>query len=404
MTQADTAEQDRRTSADPMRVLMIAARCAPFVGGIETHINEVAPRLAAKGHAVTTLSTDASWKLPEAEQRAGVNHIRVRAWPRNRDFHWAPGILSQVARGEWDVIHVQGYHTFSAPLGMYAAIANKIPFVITYHSGGHSSPLRNSIRRLQHGLLRPFIARAAKNIGVSEYESEFFAERLKLPTTSFVVAPNGAKVGEIDPAAPPRDAQSVNILSVGRLEKYKGHHRVLRAFAEYVKLVPHARLRILGEGPYKEALIQLRARLGLQDQVEIGGVPAADRKAMTHLLTNAALVVLMSDYEAHPVAVMEALSLNVRVLTSDTSGFRELARDGLVRAVPLDVSPHDLAAAMAEEVIAGPPAKRVQLPDWDDCADRLESIYRDVVANRRRERAVFRGDPRRSSAPLENVS
>ena len=35
-----------------MRILMVAARCHPFVGGIETHIQEVGPRLVARGHSV----------------------------------------------------------------------------------------------------------------------------------------------------------------------------------------------------------------------------------------------------------------------------------------------------------------------------------------------------------------
>ena len=264
---------------------------------------------------------------------------------------------------------------------MWAAIASRTPFVMTYHSGGHSSRLRNAVRRLQHATLRPLVARAAKNIGVSEFEAEFFSERMKLPPTSFVVAPNGAHVAEVAPGSPACDGSMLNILSVGRLEKYKGHHRVLRAFADLAKHLPHARLRLLGEGPYKSELVRLSESLGVQDKVEIGGVPATDRQAMSRLLSGAALVVLMSEYEAHPVAVMEALSMNVRVLTSDTSGFRELARDGLVRAVPLDLSARELAAAMAEEAQAGPTGRSVRLPDWDDCADRLEMIYRDVVAS-----------------------
>ena len=380
----------------PQNILMIAARCAPFVGGIETHINEVAPRLVAKGHRVTVVSTDASWELPPAHTSAGVDHIRVRAWPRGGDFHWAPGILREVRQGAWDVVHIQGYHTFSAPLGMMAAIASRTPFVVTYHSGGHSSRLRNAVRRIQHAGLRPFVARAAKHIGVSEFEAEFFARRMRLPPTSFVVAPNGARLPESKIVSVARPS-TLNILSVGRLEKYKGHHRVLRAFAQLVLQRPDARLRLLGEGPYKEELVGLAHRLGLQDKVEIGGVPATDRQAMTRLLSEASLVVLMSDYEAHPVAVMEALSMNVRVLTSDTSGFRELARDGLVRAVPLDSNPRELATAMSQEAQAGPATRRISLPDWDDCADRLEAIYRDVVASSGRK-----ADP--SALPLHALS
>jgi glycosyltransferase involved in cell wall biosynthesis len=357
---------------------MIAARAFPFVGGIETHIHEVATRLAARGHAVEVLTTDVTRSLPPTETDQGAKIARVRAWPRGRDYHWAPGILSHVARGDWDVIHIQGYHTFSAPLGMIAALRKRTPFVLTFHSGGHSSGLRNSIRRLQHALLAPLAARAARLIGVSEFEADFFSERLGLPRAAFSVVPNGARLPGAG-SRPVADSERPLILSVGRLERYKGHHRVIEAFRDLLVAIPGARLRVLGEGPYKEELLRLSARLGLRDRVEIGGIPASEREALADLMRGAALVVLMSEYEAHPVAVMEALSLQVPVLTSDTSGFRELARSGMVRAVPIDSGSADIAAAMEREIRSPRPPRPVELPDWDACADRLEAIYEEVA-------------------------
>jgi len=58
---------------------------------------------------------------------------------------------------------------------------------------------------------------------------------------------------------------------------------------------------------------------------------------MASVLSTADLVVLLSEYEAHPVAVMEALALGRRVLTSDTSGFAELAQKGLTQTVSFKV-------------------------------------------------------------------
>ena len=46
----------------------------------------------------------------------------------------------------------------------------------------------------------------------------------------------------------------------------------------------------------------------------------------------------MSDYEANPVAVMEALALGRKVVVADTSGLSELASEGLATAVPPNAS------------------------------------------------------------------
>ena len=370
-----TTELGDGAGAARLKILMIAARAFPFVGGIETHVHEVSKRLAAMGHSVELLTTDATWSLAQQETVGGVNIVRVRAWPRGRDLHWAPGLLSHVANGDWDVIHVQGYHTFSAPLGMIAALRAKTPFVVTFHSGGHSSNLRNAVRRLQHLLLAPMMLRATQLIGVSEFEADFFSQRLGLERGAFTVVPNGARLPAAAPQAATVDRLPL-ILSVGRLERYKGHHRIIEAFALLLKQRPDARLRILGEGPYESALRRLIVSLGLQGKAEIGGIPAAEREAMAAIMRSASLVTLMSDYEAHPVAVMEALSLGLPVLTSDSSGFRELARANLVRAVPLTADAEVLATAIREEMEKPRAPREVTLPDWDDCARRLISIYR----------------------------
>ena len=90
-------------------------------------------------------------------------------------------------------------------------------------------------------------------------------------------------------------------------------------------------------------------------------------------------MVLLSEYEAHPVAVMEALSLGRKVLTSDTSGFIELAQRGLIKTVQLASTPIEIAAAMADALDAPDPCSNFTLPSWADCADGLDEAYQRVM-------------------------
>jgi glycosyltransferase involved in cell wall biosynthesis len=99
---------------------------------------------------------------------------------------------------------------------------------------------------------------------------------------------------------------------------------------------------------------------------------------LSDLLSRAALVVLLSEYEAHPVSVMEALSLRRPVLVSDTSGLRELAQKGLCRAIPLRAGPSETVIAIVEALVAGHAPPDIELPDWDDCAQRLVEVYQAV--------------------------
>lgn len=366
-----------------MRILMVAARCYPLIGGIETHIQEVGPRLVARSHAVDVLTTDPSGELPVEEDVRGMRVRRVRAWPRELDLYVAPGIYTAIRRGVWDLIHFQGYNSFVAPIGLLAAVRGDLPFILTFHSGGHSSRLRNAVRGTQHALLRPLVARAARLIGVSEFEADFFSVRMGVPRERFVVIPNGAAMPVASPGV---QVDPHLIVSGGRLERYKGHHRAIAALPELIRRVPDVRLHIVGTGPYEGELRRLVATLGLEKRVTIAGIPGSERQKMADLLASAALFVLFSEYEAHPVAVMEALSLRRPVLVSDTSGLRELAANGLCRAIPCNADPGELAAAMAEELEAHREVPDLALPDWDACAQALSDVYCDVLSSRSRVR------------------
>ncbi len=356
----------------PPRVLMVSARYYPEIGGIETHIHEVAWRLARRGAEVTVLTTNRGQRLPAREVTAGVVVERVPAWPEARDYYFAPDMFGRIRSGSWNVVHVQGCHTLVAPMAMAAAITGRVPFLITFHSGGHSSRLRQAIRKAQWQLLGPLVRRAACCVAVSEFEREYFRDAMHLSEDKLAVVANGAEM-VADTAAETREP--CLIVSIGRLERYKGHHRVIAAFPEVLRHRPEARLRILGGGPYAVELSRLVDRLGLKGHVRIEGIPSSRRGELGGLLKSAALVVLLSEYEAHPVAVMEALALGRRVIATNGTGFSELVDRGLIRGVPMDAGSPEVAGAILDELSSESSPSKVVLPGWDQCADELLRLY-----------------------------
>src|SRR5579872_4745116 len=126
-------------------ILMVTPRYFPYMGGIETHVHEVGRMLARGGANVTLLTTmppSPLTPLPREEMVEDMRVIRVQAWPSTRDYYIAPEIYSIVKNGNWDLIHCQGCHTFVPLFAMQAAKEAKIPYVVTFHTGGHSSSFR----------------------------------------------------------------------------------------------------------------------------------------------------------------------------------------------------------------------------------------------------------------------
>src|SRR5499427_3454926 len=359
--------------ARPLRVLMVCPRYLPEVGGTEMHVYEVARRLAARGgFEITVLATDRSRRLPRQEVVGDISVLRVPSWPRRRDYYLAPGIDAVVRQRRWDLVHCQGIHTPVPLLAMMSARRAGLPYLVTFHTGGHSSRLRNAIRATQWRLAGPLLRNAVSLIAVSRFEADVLARHARLGDKRVVVIPNG---GALPPPRPGTAAVPGRIVSSGRLERYKGHHRVIEALPHVIRKIPEAHLLILGSGPYESNLYKLARHLGVSDRVSIKHVASAYRQNMATALAEASVVAALSDYEAHPVAVMEALCVARPVVGYDIAGIGELFAAGWIRGVPYGAP----AAAVAQELVKAmsspSPVDHGQLPTWESCADQLAHVY-----------------------------
>jgi glycosyltransferase involved in cell wall biosynthesis len=355
---------------------MVTPAYPPSIGGVEVCAREVATRLSADGLRVRVLTVDTGHDLPPREFRDGIGIRRVRGYPRGWDGRLAPGVAVAVARTRADLVHVQSYQTLVAPLALAAAARRRIPYVLTFHGGGHSSDRRQAFRGRQLQILAPLRARADTLVATADWEIDHYSAALGLPRGRFVRIPNGSDL----PPAGERAATggAPLIVSLGRAERYKGHHRVLAAMPHVLTELPEAQLWIAGDGPYAGALRRQAEELGIADRVEVGAIH--DRSAYAHRLAGAAAAALLSDFETHPIAALEAISLGVPMLVADNSGMAELARDGHARAVTLQDGSRRHAAELIRLIRGPPPAgPSPQLGSWAESAAAYGELYEAVL-------------------------
>jgi glycogen synthase len=368
--------------ARPLRILFVTPRYYPELPGVATCVHEVARRLVRLGADVLVLATDPTGRLSPSDEIDEVRIRRVPAWPRHTDLCIAPAIRDVIRRGAWDIVHIQSYQTFVAPIAMWAAWHAGIPYVVTFHGGGHSSRLRNAIRPLQARILAPLLLRADRLIVTARFEIPLFSHLLGLPPDRFSYSPSGSDV----PAMAQVRATVVDpslVVSVGRLERYKGHHRVMEALPRMLKHRPDLRLHVLGYGPYEPNLRDLAKRLGIADRVEIRGVPPTQLQRFGECLARGAVVVSLSEYETHPVSVLNAIVLGRPVIVSDSSGLAEVAHAAGVPTIPLESGDRDVADAILAVLQHPPPPVAVTFPTWDDCAADLHEMYVTVRQSRK---------------------
>jgi glycosyltransferase involved in cell wall biosynthesis len=355
---------------------MVAPQYHPEQGGVETHVREVAGRLVASGQRVTIATTGVEKGYAHRETIDGVEVVRVHAWPKGSDAKWAPALWNLIRRGPWDVVHVQSYQTLVPPVAMLAARSASLPYVVTFHGGGHSSQLRSRARPVQQVALRPLLAGAKRLVAVARFEIDEYSRMLHIDRSRFVYIPNGADLPALPTDAPDRDSRLV--ASIGRLERYKGHQHVIAAMPGVLAAEPSTRLWIAGRGPYEQPLRQLASDLGVEHAVQIRSIPGEDRELMARELARVGLVVGASTFETHPIALLEAATLGCQLLVSPNSGMRELVEAGLASPAPA-LAPAGLAESIVSALRNPQPPSHVELSTWDECAARLADLYRRVA-------------------------
>ncbi len=111
--------------------------------------------------------------------------------------------------------------------------------------------------------------------------------------------------------------------TLGRLSEVKNQATLLRAFARVVKVEPHARLILAGQGDLEGELKDLSATLGLGKHVLFLGF----RRDVAQILLALDVFVLPSLREGLPLSVIEAMSSALPVLASRVGGIPELFGD-----------------------------------------------------------------------------
>jgi glycosyltransferase involved in cell wall biosynthesis len=122
-------------------------------------------------------------------------------------------------------------------------------------------------------------------------------------------------------------SKEFHLIYFGRMTPLKGVDRLLRSFAQLVKVAPEARLSLVGSG---EALPDLKAyakALGVIERVEFTGW--MERNELMRYLGEVDLFCLPSETEGLPGSILEAMSIGLAVVASDVGGVSEIIEQGV---------------------------------------------------------------------------
>lgn len=300
-----------------MKIVVIGTRGIPEIqGGVETHCQQLYPRIAAMGHDVTivrrTPYTEASSGLKEY---GGVKLVDVYA-PRKKSVeavvHTALAVI-KARRLNPDILHV---HAIGPGLMVPFARLMGMKVVSTNHGPDYD---RQKWGRLAKTVLKTGERMSArwsnKVIVISKVIANILASRYGRTDTELIF--NGVEVpvksARTDYISSLGLEPGKYVVAVGRFVEEKGFHDLIAAFAE---VSPQGfRLAIAGDADHEDAYSRSLKELARKHDVVLTGFIRGEK--MNQLMTNAALFCLPSYHEGLPIVLLEAMSYGVDVAVSD---------------------------------------------------------------------------------------
>lgn len=361
-----------------LRIAVLGTRGIPEVmGGVETHCQELYPRLVARGHQITLFGRKPYLKKTCPYGYHGVNVIPLWA-PKKKSLEAVLQTFLGVwhvfrHRREFDLLHI---HAIGPALLIPLARLYNIPVVMTHHGPDYD---RQKWGRLAKAVLRKGESWgcycANEVITVSKHIALLVESMFKRKATYI---PNGVNLPVLVP--PGRIIEQYELLpnkyllAAGRFVPEKGFHDLLDAFARYDT---DWRLVIAGDADHEDAYSRsLKLQAAKDPRVVLTGFIRGNDLA--EVFSNAGLFVLPSYHEGLPIALLEAISYDLPILVSDIPANTELA-DATEESFPVGNVP--VLAKMLEQKMTtnrreALARSRLDLEfNWDTVAQKTEEVY-----------------------------
>ncbi len=322
------------------------------VGGLENVIVQLINRLPADRfeHTVVALTT-----VSEFQQRVcrpDVRFIELNK-PPGHAVSLYPRIYRLLRELRPDVLHTCNLAALEVvPLAWLA----RVPLRVHAEHGwdAHDPNGRNLRYQRLRRLYKPFVS---QYVAVSRDLDNYLARAIGVPVTRRRLIANGVDTETFAPArgerhpvsgCPFQPGRHWLVGTVGRLQTVKNQPLLARAFVRALREKPAmrgtARLVIVGEGPLRAEVEQVRAEAGM---AALAWLPGA-RHDVADVLRALDLFVLPSQAEGTSCTLQEAMACGLPVVATAVGGTPDLVNDGVTgQLVPPD-DEASLARALAQ--------------------------------------------------------
>lgn len=256
--------------------------------------------------------------------------LGLRVETLHEEFRYDPRIFLKLVKLidklKLQILDAQTYKPLAVSL--FARCLRKNIRIVSWTHGFSQENLKIRI----FGTLEKYLHRFAnKTICVSGPFGDILVDR-GIPRHKLAIIPNaiGDEEFDFDPATDQLrtqlkiEANQTVVGAIGRLSPEKGHKFLLKAWPEIIKMVPTAKLVIVGDGPLRQELENLAEQLGIKESVRFAGF-RPDGRRFFFLFD---VMILPSLDEGLPYVLLEAMIRKVAVIATAVGEIPKVLKHG----------------------------------------------------------------------------
>ncbi len=377
-----------------MNILNLLNYSPDFGGGIAKHLLSLGEKTKSEGHRLFL-------GFPESRewQKELLVNSRLIIIPeiKNAISPAYPRVIDKICKNHSiDILHI--HFTFALAFSLACSFKKwEVPTVYHWHNPPVALNEFLTSNKTTKGRLKRLSSRAIarftdyrvidQHISMSKEISELLIKNRWTTQKNIFFLQNGI---ESSLAIKDIHQKSKNISIIGTVANFrpqKDHVTLLKAFDLLLKTGLKSELWIVGDGPTRPAIEKLTSELGLESSVRFLGTllnPA-------EIFGKFDVFVLSTNYEGHPLVILEAMSFGLPIVATRISSIPETIIDGNNGLLFNPNDPSDLANALQNilsdealyhrlsEAAINSFKKQLTVDDW---SNNVVSLYKNVLVSK----------------------
>ncbi len=361
-----------------MKIVVTGTRGIPnIMGGVETHCEELFPRIAKRGFDVTVIRrTD--YVKDDLTEWKGVKLVDIDS-PKKKSFEaiiHTFRAINEAKRLKADILHIHAIGP--ALLVPYAKILG-MKVVFTHHGPDYDRDKWGFAAKTMLKLGERMGCMFADEVIVISDVIRNLIKRKYNRTSHVHLIYNGVSQPEICDYPEYFNELGIEkgkyILGMCRFVPEKNLHHLVEAFTKVKSRneVEDIKLVLAGDTDFEDDYSRNLKEMARKNGVVLTGFIKG--KKLHSLLTNCLCYCLPSSHEGLPIALLEAMSYGVKVIVSDIPANKEV---GLPESDYFPVGNVDALEEKLKAVI-GQPLQHIDYDmkkyDWEKIADQIKDVY-----------------------------